>query len=76
MAGLLLGGFALAQEGPLQNTQPKGITPEQIIQKFAEKEADFKLARDNDTFRLFNNTTGGGVTNASLRDRLRYGWNF
>ena len=32
--------------------------------------------RDGDTFRLFNNTTGGGVTNASLRDRLRYGWNF
>lgn len=32
--------------------------------------------RDADTFRLFNNTTGGGVTNGSLRDRLRYGWNF
>ncbi len=32
--------------------------------------------RDGDSFRLFNNTSGGGFTNTSLKDRLRYGWNF
>lgn len=32
--------------------------------------------RDNDSYRLFVNTTGGGITNTSLKDRLRYGWNY
>lgn len=31
--------------------------------------------RDGDTYRLFNDTSGGGFTNISLKDRLRYGWN-
>jgi len=31
--------------------------------------------RDGDTYRLFNDTSGGGFTNTSLKDRLRYGWN-
>jgi hypothetical protein len=48
---LLLGTLAFSQEGPLNAEQPKGITPEQIIQKFAEKEKEFKLARDQYTFR-------------------------
>jgi len=42
---------ALSQEGPLSNDPPKGITPDQIIQKFAAKEKIFKEARDNYTFR-------------------------
>jgi len=42
---------AAAQEGPLSTDQPKGITPDQIIQKFAAKEAEFKEARDHYTFR-------------------------
>ncbi|HVO80226.1 MAG TPA: hypothetical protein VMT28_05825 [Terriglobales bacterium] len=42
---------ALAQEGPLDKSQPKGITPEQIIQRFAAKEKEFKEARDRYTFR-------------------------
>lgn len=42
---------AMAQEGPLSTDQPKGITPDQIIQKFAAKEAEFKEARDHYTFR-------------------------
>ena len=48
---LLFGGSALAQEGPLKTDPPKGITPEQIIEKFAAKEKQFKEARDNYTFR-------------------------
>jgi hypothetical protein len=40
-----------SQEGPLSNDPPKGITPDQIIQKFAAKEKIFKEARDNYTFR-------------------------
>ncbi|HET9743169.1 MAG TPA: hypothetical protein VFQ00_10495 [Terriglobales bacterium] len=36
--------------GPLNPAQPKGITPDQIIQKFAAKEAEFKKARDQYTW--------------------------
>jgi hypothetical protein len=43
--------FVVAQEGPLSTDQPKGITPEQIIQQFAAKEKEFKEARDLYTFR-------------------------
>ena len=42
---------ARAQEGPLEKTPPKGITPEEIIRRFAAKEAEFKLARDQYTYR-------------------------
>ena len=42
---------AFSQEGPLSSDPPKGITPPEIIQKFAAKEKEFKEARDNYTFR-------------------------
>src|SRR5579872_6180962 len=42
---------AFSQEGPLTTDPPKGLTPDQIIQKFAAKEKQFKEARDNYTFR-------------------------
>ena len=55
-----------AQEGPLLSTQPTGITPEEIIQRFAAKEKEFKEARDHYTYRqditvktLDGNTTTG-----------------
>jgi hypothetical protein len=38
-------------EGPLNPAQPTGITPEQIIEKFAAKEAQFKQARESYTWR-------------------------
>jgi hypothetical protein len=37
--------------GPLNTAQPKGITPQQIIQRFAEKETQFKRALENYTYR-------------------------
>src|SRR5260370_8440478 len=40
-----------AQEGPLENIPPKGVTPEEIITHFAAKEKLFKEARDQYTFR-------------------------
>jgi len=40
-----------AQEGPLENTPPKGVTPEEIITHFAAREKLFKQARDNYTYR-------------------------
>jgi len=43
--------MALAQEGQLDKSEPKGITPEEIIQRFASKEKEFKAARDNYTYR-------------------------
>ncbi len=42
---------AIAQEGPLENAPPKGITAEEIIQRFAAKEKEFKEARDQYTYR-------------------------
>ena len=47
----LLGVNALyAQEGPLVTDPPKGMTPEQAIQKFASKEKQFKEARKKCTY--------------------------
>jgi hypothetical protein len=40
-----------AQEGALENTPPKDTTPEEIIKRFAAKEKEFKLARDQYTYR-------------------------
>jgi hypothetical protein len=42
---------AAAQEGALENTPPKGITSDEIIQRFAAKEKEFKAARDQYTYR-------------------------
>jgi hypothetical protein len=43
--------FADQGEGPLNPAKPAGITTEEIIQRFAAKEKDFKLAREHYTFR-------------------------
>src|SRR3954470_4152550 len=54
---LSLAGFAQDNsgndqgEGPLKSVQPNGITPEQVIQKFAAREKDFAQARENYTYR-------------------------
>src|SRR5512146_3413180 len=59
-AALLLALLALAPaaaraqdrgEGPLNPAEPKSITPQQIIQRFAAKEKEFKLAREQYTYR-------------------------
>jgi len=42
---------ARAQEGPLNDAQPSGITPDDIIKRFAAKETDFAKARDQYTYR-------------------------
>ncbi|MFZ3264361.1 MAG: hypothetical protein WA172_10200 [Terriglobales bacterium] len=42
---------ARAQEGPLDKSQPKGITVDEIVKRFAAKEKDFKEARDQYTYR-------------------------
>ncbi len=39
------------QEGPLESDQPKGITPEEVITRFAAREKLFKEARENYTYR-------------------------
>jgi hypothetical protein len=41
----------LAQEGALENNPPKGITSDEIVQRFAAKEKEFKAARDQYTYR-------------------------
>src|ERR1051325_11613848 len=42
---------AVAQEGPLENTPPKDISPEEILKRFAEKETEFAKAREQYTYR-------------------------
>ena len=42
---------AAADEGSLDPAQPKGATVEEIIRRFADKEKEFKEARDQYTFR-------------------------
>lgn len=50
---LLLPVAARAQKGesPLDPTPPQGITPEEIIHRFAAKEKQFKAAREGYTYR-------------------------
>ncbi len=38
-------------EGPLDKSEPQGITVDKIIQNFAAKEKEFKMARENYTWR-------------------------
>ncbi len=40
-----------AQEGPLDSSQPKDTTPDEIIKRFAAKETEFAKARDQYTYR-------------------------
>jgi len=42
---------SFADEGPLDTSQPKGITPDEIIQRFAAKEKEFKEAYDQYGYR-------------------------
>jgi hypothetical protein len=51
---LLFCGLALSQdqgEGPLDKSEPKNISIQEIIQRFAAKEKQFKQARENYTWR-------------------------
>jgi hypothetical protein len=43
--------LAAAQEGPLDPAQPKNITTDEIIHRFAAREKDFEEARDHYTYR-------------------------
>jgi hypothetical protein len=42
---------AFSQEGPLETTQPQGITADDITKRFAQKETEFAKARDQYTYR-------------------------
>src|SRR3954453_16632690 len=50
-AVIVLAWPTFSQEGALTTDPPKGLTSDQIIQKFAAKEKEFKEARDSYTFR-------------------------
>lgn len=51
MALPLVAGAQDRGEGALDPAQPKGITPQEIIQRFAAKEKQFKQAREQYTYR-------------------------
>ena len=44
---LSLAVYAQNGFGPIDPTPPTGITVDQIVQKFGEREAEFKQAREN-----------------------------
>src|ERR1700690_4445056 len=48
---IVLPQVSFAQEGNLDKSQPKGITVDEIIKRFSAKEKEFKVARDQYTFR-------------------------
>lgn len=48
---VLFSNPALSQEGTLDKAEPKGITSDEIIKRFADKEKEFKDARDHYTYR-------------------------
>ena len=51
LAALVLpAAFAQRGEGPLDPAQPQGITPDEIIRRFAAKEKEFKEAREQYTY--------------------------
>lgn len=56
--------------GPLNPAQPKGITAEQIIQKFAAKEAIFKDARNHYTYtqEIVVQTLDGDTVDGEFRE--------
>src|ERR1700724_130006 len=51
LLAVMLPAMAHAQEGALDKSAPKGITVEEIIKRFSDKEKQFKDARDQYTFR-------------------------
>lgn len=68
----LLTASLLAQrgEGPLDPSQPTNISVDQIIQNFAAKEKQFKVARDQYTYRqdLLVQTLDGDTPNGEFRE--------
>jgi hypothetical protein len=67
---LIFGLGAFAQEGTLDTAQPANITPEQIIQRFAAKEKEFKEAREQYTYRESVNfqTVDGDTVDGEYRE--------
>src|SRR5258708_21028822 len=51
LLAIIFAAVARAQQGPLDKSEPKGITVEEIIKRFGSKEKEFKTARDQYTFR-------------------------
>jgi len=56
-------------EGPLDASQPTGITVDEIIQKFAAREKQFKIAREQYTYRqsVTVQTLDGGTVDGEFR---------
>ena len=69
---LNLVGIAAAQRGEseLDSSPPQGITEQEIIQKFATKEKEFKIARENYAYRqsLTVQTLDGDTVNGEFKE--------
>lgn len=72
LAIFVLSASLLAQrgEGPLDPSQPTSITTDEIIQRFAAKEKQFKIARDQYTYRqdVTVQTLEGDTVNGEFRE--------
>jgi hypothetical protein len=67
---LISGASAQRGEGELDTSPPKGITEQEIIQKFAAKEKDFKVARAQYTYRQSTTvqTLDGDTVNGEFKE--------
>ena len=65
-------------EGALDTSQPQGITVEQIIQNFAAKEKQFKIAREQYTYRqdVMVETLEGDTVDGEYRQVVNCGNRF
>ena len=62
--------FAQRGEGELDTSPPQGITEQEIIQKFAAREKEFKIARENYAYRqsLTVQTLDGDQVNGEFKE--------
>ncbi|HZD32553.1 MAG TPA: hypothetical protein VE779_12930, partial [Candidatus Angelobacter sp.] len=67
---LIFGAAAQKGESELDTSPPKGITEQEIIQKFAAKEKEFKIARENYAYRqsLTVQTLDGDTVNGEFKE--------
>jgi hypothetical protein len=70
VVNLVTGAAAQRGEGELDSSPPQGITEQEIIQRFAAKEKEFKTARENYAYRqsLTVQTLDGDTVNGEFKE--------
>src|ERR1044071_6193350 len=82
LVGGVVSGMALAEtncedgNGPLKQTQPQGMPPQEIIQKFAAHETTMREKRNNYTYTqdITVQTLEGDTVNGEFRQVSNFGY--